>query len=152
MTVIGVFCRANHPPGYGGMGYTPPPCAPQGVKDFHEKHRKGIAATAAHGYVTLIAKCEDFKELQRVVLALRNRWFPWYRRTDDWYAGIFELVWGLEIEIPDFGPEAFKDLLFASTWSLDQNLRDFDLHTYNSYGDNRACAYLSAAEVLEIMK
>lgn len=135
MSVLGIFCRPDHPEGYGQCG------GRHGVYD----HSTGTA----HGYVTLVVQCEDWIELNAVRDRLQAtrvveigtqatfgnppaRW-DWEHRDDGWYGGRFELVFAT-----------------ASSYGggYDSNGNRIEPGRFITYGDNRAMAYLTGKEVL----
>ena len=66
--LIGVFCRPNHPKGYG-YGET------------------------AHGYVTVLVVCDDHHQLRAVTEKLRGEGYPEpYGHPYPWYGGRLDLV------------------------------------------------------------
>lgn len=143
MTLLGIFCRANHPKGYGTCG------TPQWAPSVQPTQQHDPSGTA-HGYVTLAVQCEDWLELraikdrlavyrtansgtQKNITSGYRRW-NWNGRSDDWFAGPFELV---------FVTQGYGNSGFGMNGDV------FPIGSYISYGDNRAFAFLTAKEVLE---
>lgn len=131
--IIGVFCRRDHPPGYGkysGHFYAAP------AEVFQENTDDEGYWCGAHGYVTLLVNCEDHNELQRVQDAVSTYW-QWPERNDVWYSGPFDLVGALH------GVDVIAEIL----WSA--NLATIvDRPQYRSLGDNRAVAFLNAKDIV----
>lgn len=127
MTVIGVFCRPNHPGGFGGQLPT----------EYHglvldTPYRDLMGKFGAHGYVTWIVRCEDWIELGAVRDLLRLG-SEWETRGDEWFSGPLDLVAAWEGYV---GPP------------VDHSGRHFEGSRWTSIGDNRGLAWLTAREVL----
>lgn len=127
--IVGVFCRVNHPAGYGGFPDVPPDALAGLREDFYKTQRgqRGELRSGAHGYVTLVVQCANMTELAAVETRLKF-WFRWADRDDLWYGGTFDLV--SSVEVPGALPAT-------------------DGPEWRSKGDNRAVALISAAYVLD---
>lgn len=137
--VLGVFARPNHPEGYGQC---------RGETNSFGQH----VQAGAHGYIVVVVQCCDWDELDAVKKPLLRQDYgergptgdrkllpgfdPW-KRGDKWYAGPYELVFGVEV----------SDLIEARAMNFYGT--PLALGDRPSYGDNRAMAYLDASEVLD---
>lgn len=121
MKLVGLFARADHPPGYG----FPP--------------REGEGGGRAHGYVVLMVRCKNRNQLGKVVSKLRDEPFYGVReggyadgKLNEWYGGKFD-------HIATF-PDTDIDIC-PGAWALTQRFR--------SLGDNRFVGIFKAKEVLK---
>lgn len=136
--IVGVFCRANHPAGYGGFPDVPPDALAGLRADFERVYgARGEQHSGAHGYVTLIVSCATPTELEAVETRLKF-WFQWAAREDLWYGGTFDLV-------STITPRTPCDLIASGRYP---GASDWVSLGWVSLGDNRAAAHLSAADVL----
>lgn len=135
--ILSVHARANHPTGYGWCS---------GVNQDGRSHQIN---GPAHGYVVVVVRCESWDEVRAVRDRLAEQPYdrsgerpeklpgfdPW-RRGDEWYAGPYEMVWAAEVEG------------IGEVRGMYDGLPPIAVGDRPSYGDNRAMAYLDAAEVL----
>ena len=143
--ILAVFARETHPPGYGGISGIagcPNYRAPENVR-MHQQSALDRGARPAHGYVILVVECADIEELAKVTERL-HEWWEYPGRNDGWYGGSFDLVWHGEIEAVMAAHRTFQidHGKLGATFPI-------PIGQANSYGDNRACAYLDALDILE---
>jgi hypothetical protein len=130
MTVIGLFCRPNHPKGYAAW---PPGADGDAIRKQAEvKPLDVIREFGAHGYVTWFVTCKDWVELNAVRDILRQG-SQWDLREDTWYAGPLDFVLAFEGHVGEF---------------IDFNGSRFSGSKWISIGDNRAIAVVGAETVL----
>lgn len=112
--MIAVFCRSDHPEGFGYPNNT------------------------AHGYVTVLVRCDDQVQLNEVKERMRDFRWPDRHERDDWFSGRFDLVALIG------GHPQFIDDGYGNPTGM-PGAKQFA----TSYGDNRAFAYLDADLLLE---
>lgn len=145
MSVLGVFCRPNHPRGYGNCGGLDEVWAGRyyTARDQVGYHMSGTA----HGYVTVVVLSADWEQHGAVVLRLAEPSADPWKRGDGWYGGPYEPVWAMEGEFSDVADHGYKHSRWGGTASRNPG-RPFLLGEADTYGDNRACAFLAAEDVL----
>lgn len=119
--ICGVFCRPNHPEGYGQCRGP----IQSGASGYHQ--------AAAHGYVTVIVKAQTYLELWAAQEILKKG-YHWPGRQDNWYSGPMEMVAVLE------GTTRVNDHYGRPTADEDE--------IAIAVGDNRAFAYVKASYLL----
>jgi hypothetical protein len=144
--IYAVFCRSYHPRGYGGFSDNVK-MPNETYDEFRQRvdrkwaisHRDPPYFDAAHGYVTLVVTCANTPQLERVTERLQRYW-QWPDRGDTWYSGTFDRVWAVNaLSLDDENRAMSKDM---------RGLHTFLPGEYRSYGDNRACAYLTYEQVM----
>lgn len=119
---VGVFCRRDHPAGYGNHADQPWPDSP------HYKPNREPIGAGAHGYVALFIYASEIHIIHRVANEIEYKYWQWPKRQDDWYSGTFDLV-------------SIQEVVTCPK-------SDF----YTPIGDNRAIAHIHAYTILGIVQ